>query len=309
MVIGLYDIDLWHGSRAYPNLELMQIYNYLYHRGDKVLLTKPNDEIGRFNKIIYFNDHSKIPKNIEVVGEKKQTIGYAFYHINEPLKEEISSLAPSFLPYDPWTERLSNKSSYEKMKRSSYIRLETNNLGGFKTDASTIFFADNNLFDAAAAINFIEKYKSKYNFCCIHSPQIKTEEMAQQVARYTNIFDKPFICKFDFSSEFFYNYYDSFVFTYKRHDEEPLEEYIERVLKMALWLKSKRKNTWIEDIEKSTPLLKYISNWVRCSPPDLSYQDYYSNNKEAYNEIFRAATPIRLLLKISPLSVTRKTLN
>ena len=40
MIIGLYDIDLWHRGRAVPNLELMQYYAYYHKRNDRVVYIK-----------------------------------------------------------------------------------------------------------------------------------------------------------------------------------------------------------------------------------------------------------------------------
>ena len=36
--IGLYDLDLWHATRAAPCLELMKTYNYFNSKGHKVIL-------------------------------------------------------------------------------------------------------------------------------------------------------------------------------------------------------------------------------------------------------------------------------
>lgn len=40
MVVGLYDIDLLHAASAWPNLELMKVYNYFNQQGDSVILMK-----------------------------------------------------------------------------------------------------------------------------------------------------------------------------------------------------------------------------------------------------------------------------
>lgn len=308
MVVGLYDIDLWHGSKAYPNLELMQIYQHLYDRGDKVLFLKPEEDTGRCNKIFYFNDHTKIPKNLIVTGPKKQIFGYAFYHINEPLKPEISAAAPNFLCYDPWTNKLSNKSHYNKMKSSSYVRLETENFGGYKPEATSIFFADNDLFSVAATKNFLEEHKRKHDFYCIHAPRLKDKETAIEVARYTNLFNCQFVCDFDFETDFFCEYLNDFKFSYRRFENEAINQYTERILKMALWEKNQGKKPWNIELSKDTQLLKYISTWILNAPRDQSFQQYYSSNKSALAEILVAATNIRVLLKVAPSQISKAIL-
>lgn len=58
--LGLYDIDLWHRGKSAPNLELMKLYNYHKKKGDIVLMMRPGEDEGRFNRIIYFKDKPNI---------------------------------------------------------------------------------------------------------------------------------------------------------------------------------------------------------------------------------------------------------
>lgn len=64
MTLGLYDIDLWHGRKSVINLELMKIYNYYKQKGHIVIMMRPDEDEGRFNKIIYFKDNpnTQIPR-------------------------------------------------------------------------------------------------------------------------------------------------------------------------------------------------------------------------------------------------------
>lgn len=309
MTIGLYHIDLWHGNKAYPHLELMQIYNYLYQRNEKVLFLKPGEDIGRCNKVIYFDDNCKIPRDLEVRGEKKQQWGYGFYRINEKLKPEIAAMEPCYFPYDAWTNKLSAKSKYEKLKRSSYVRLETENFGGFKSNATSIFFADNRLFSVAALTDFLDEHKRKHDFCCIHPPRIESQEIAEKVSRYTEIFNCRFTCAFKFSEDFLYEYLSDFDFSFKPFEDEDTDSYTERIVKMALLFKSKNKTNWILEIDKRTPLLKYIDKWIRSAPSNMSYNEYYHGDQLALNEMIKAATNARLFLKMSPQCVTRENLH
>jgi len=59
-VIGLYDIDMWHRGRSGPNLELMKTYNYYNNKGHKVIMMRPEEDEGRYNKIIYFKENPRI---------------------------------------------------------------------------------------------------------------------------------------------------------------------------------------------------------------------------------------------------------
>lgn len=176
--IGLYDIDLWHGNKKVPNLELMKTYNYLYEKGDKVIMMKPTDNTGRFNQIIYFKNSLKlkIPKSLEITGEKKSFYGYGFYGYVPPLNEEVWKTPPSYDPYDAYASKLSSN-NYNMLKRNSLIRFETKDFSDYKPDCSIIYFADNNPLNIEGLNDFLQEHKNK-NFCFLNTLNAKNEDVA-----------------------------------------------------------------------------------------------------------------------------------
>ena len=68
--ICLFDIDFLYSSKFVPNLELMKIFNYYYQEGHVVNLGQKNENLDRYNQIIFvmidLMKTLKILKNIKV---------------------------------------------------------------------------------------------------------------------------------------------------------------------------------------------------------------------------------------------------
>lgn len=82
MSIGLFDLDLWYyRGNKFPNLELMKIYNYYYKKNVPVLMMRPDSERTRFEKIIYFKEHSDdfVPARETLAGDNIVLFGNGFY--------------------------------------------------------------------------------------------------------------------------------------------------------------------------------------------------------------------------------------
>ena len=143
--ICLYDIDFLHGnSYSFPNFELMKVFNYHYQKGNIVILGKKNEDFGRFNQVIFFkqSENLLIPKNLKLYGEKNQIYGYGFYGKFKELKEEYQNIPPNFLIYDIVEDKIKNIKSYNKLKKSSIIRLENNDMSFFFSERNNIYIVD-----------------------------------------------------------------------------------------------------------------------------------------------------------------------
>lgn len=308
--IGLYDIDLWHRGRSYPNLELMKTFNYLQSINENVIFMRPKDNEGRFSKIIYFKDNDKtpIPKTLTVYGDKKDIYGYGFFKTISPLRPEIAITPPSYLPYDAWFNKLKNCKTYDKMKCSSYLRLETKDFTDYKPTKQTIYLADHNFLYLKDAEDFIQEYK-KHQFDFTQTLTATDIQTAERFLRYSTLFNKAIIIDFRFNEEFFFdNYNENILFKNTKQDNETLDNYLARLIKMSLWYKNHKKIFWQLHSETKSELEIYIMAWIK-SPITASYKDFFYNNQQALGLMESASSNIRLLLKQNPQTITRSSLD
>ena len=311
--IGLYDIDLWHRGRSFPNLELMKTLNYFLQNNEQIIMMTPKDDEGRFNKIIYFKDNANImlPSQLEVLGERKDIYGYGFFKEITPLKPEIAITPPSYLPYDPWSNKLRNSSTYDLMKRSSYIRLETNDFTDFKPNMKNIYIADHNFFYLKNAEDFLKEHKNNHNFKFIHRLEVQDEETAIKFIPYSILFDRRIALHFRYSENFFYTYYkDAILFDVPR-PQETEDNYLQKVIKIILWNKCKNNSYQYQNfsfIVKRKELYRKILIWGN-SPIKESYQNFYQGDNAAQRELETIPSEFRLLLKQNPKTITRQSLD
>lgn len=302
--IGLYDIDLWHGVKKYPNLELMKTFNYHYLKGNVVKMIKPKEDIGRFNSVIYFKEHlsTKMPSDLIVSGEKKAIYGRGFYGYLTQLKPEIYAVPPTYNPYDAYADKLSIKSYYDKMKNNSYIRFENKDFTDLKKDSSIIFFADNDLFKLDGIEDFLQENKQK-KFYCFNTPHANDEAAAQRYLRYTNLFINSFIID-EYSKSFFLeNYKDKVVFNLLIKENESVNSYLIRVINIILWYKKNGIKQY-QFLSNKHELIKYLIQWMNTNT-DLSFYKFFIDNEVVQKLIQKSITEIRLLLKTNPKSITQ----
>lgn len=159
MILGLYDLDFWHGHMHFPNLELMKIYNYHIKNNDKVLFIKPGDELGRFNKIIYFKEipSTIVPRSVDLSSNKASHIGYGFYKQFFPIEEKYWDIAPNYLIYAPFSTKIP-KNIYKTLIDGSIVRVENNDFSGFKDNTSAILISDCDFLNLSNAKDFVKEY-------------------------------------------------------------------------------------------------------------------------------------------------------
>lgn len=119
--IGLYDIDLHHGTGFSLSLPLMKAYTKFSKEGHQVIMMKPYEKTGRYNKIFYFKDNPQlpVPKGL-AFGEKSSLHGYGFYK-NATLLPSTAELPPSFEPYDLFSNKIRNKNLYRSIRGNNLI--------------------------------------------------------------------------------------------------------------------------------------------------------------------------------------------
>jgi hypothetical protein len=308
--IGLYDIDLWHRGKAFPNLELMQYYNY-YNKNDYGLMMKPTDPIGRCNRIIYFKDNPNVdlPKTLDVFGPNKEIYGYGFFKSVDPLPPEVAKVPPSYIAYAPYVNKVSNQSEFSRMQRSSYIRIETNNMADMKPNAQFIYIADRNICYLPDSYDFILENKNKGIFFA-HTNFITDLETANKFSRFFPIFKTGIIIDFRYPEDFFFEYYkENVIFGLGKRPDEDTTRYLIRLVKMGLWFKSTGASFRMGyNISLNGEEGKVIE-WLRQNPVKTSYMEFRKDDAAAQKFILNCPSELRLLLKQDPKTITRSNLD
>lgn len=302
-MIGIYDLDLWHGYKPMPNLELMQIYHYYYDMGETVMLLKPQESVLPFSHIFYFKEYEStpIPRKLWLYEDKKSIIGAGFYGKVPNLKPEISCLSPQYDVYDAYCYKFKLPKPYEKLKQSSLIRVESNNLADLTKRTIDIYIADTNFLYTKDALYFL-KNTPHHNFFFFHGLNAKDEQTALNFLKYANIFNREILIDFRFGEEFFLdNVKEKFLFNCDKREDEDELNYLLRITKMALVYKNCGK--YFRSVNLSTkPLAKEITTWARSSRR-VSCYDFYANNERVLHHFDVLDNDIRLLLKANPLKI------
>ena len=299
--IGLYDIELWHRGKAMPNLELMKIYNYHFINNDIPVMMRPGEDEGRFSKIIYFKDNpnTQIPRSLSLAGEKKEIYGYGFFKQFYSLDTLYKNVPPSYYPYDPFTERLSLV-TYNKIKRSSYIRLENKDFSDYSDSKTYITFADHDLFYKENALDFIKEHKN-HRFIATHRIDIKDNETFIKFIPYSSLIDRRFFIQYKFTEDMFKTYYKDriifdFIHPWKNETES---QFLLRIITMINYYKINNMTVTIETLPNEDSFLRDILIWGRANN-QKSFYEFYEGNKKILNKAEVSITDIRLSLKSKP---------
>ena len=288
MNIGLYHLEMWGRGTAVPNLELMKIYNYYYSKNYKVTMVRPNDALGRFDKIFYFKDNPNtvISKSLNLTGSNKKLLGYGFYKKTEILKPEIFNLPPLYYIYDSFLDRLSYKERYESLKKNSYVRVETNDFVDLKPN-TLIYVADYDFCAQEKAEDFLDEYKNRSIFF-FHQPKLSCAALPK-FSKYSQTL-RPRIIDLD-EDVFIEECYDrNIIFPLNIFPKETIENYRLRLMKMGLIYKNKktappRPRFYSSEVDD---FADKIMNWI-VTPEFISFSNFYSNNSQIQNQIFCSA--------------------
>lgn len=306
--IGLYHMDLWHGFKAVPNLELIKIYSYYLEKGDQVAMVRPQDELARFN-YIYFIKDSQEPLGKEASNklniENKKLMGYGFFGKTEILKPEIFNQKLNYTCYDSVSYKLTNKTDYTNMPKHSLIRIETNDFTDYKPDKKNIYISDNDLTKVPQALDFFQEYKN-HSLIPLHTIKVNKDNI-NKFAQYRNLFTNHLYC-IDYNAATFKEYYTDnkidFNLTIKPYETE--DHYIKRLLAIGLMYKNKQLVPARRYALKINGKPKPFHDWVFTKSWD-SFATYYSGDKEIQKYILAAPSEIRLLCKTNPQKIVPST--
>lgn len=303
--IGLYDIDFFHSSRKIPNLELMKIFSYFYNKGDIVVMVNPKESLLRFSMVYFFKETNvPIPKHLDLSGERRQVIGHGFYRKAPVLNDDIKKEKPNYLPYDLNIDKFPNEKSYEKIKKGSLIRLETNDFSDFDKSKKNIYLVDNNIASISSFEDFYKEYGRDYNINFLRSIIVDNEKDFLRFFPYkSNI-----VLNYQFSKELFLKYMNEPVIFAPAPINETNEEYIVRLLKMVLIAKRNgnklklQKRNFNSLILSKYPFLELqnlICDW-NDTEEQISLYEFLNGNDDLIN-LIQDKIEIRLLSKINPL--------
>ena len=288
--IGLYDIDFLHGSKFSLNLELMKVFNYYHKRGHVVNLIKKNENLKRYNKIIFFKEspNLKIPKDLSLTGETKIIYGYGFYNRYIPLDDKFRDIPPDFLVYDIFEDKIKNIKLYKKIKKGSLVRVENEDYSGYNPDSKEIYIVDYDFTRLKNAEEFLQKY-NKHNIRFLHSLNFSDKDTFFKLFPYLYNCGRRLKIDFNFDKSFFEKYCnENLFFTLK--DMTTVQK-IERIVKMGLIAKSKSLSIDIDFSSSKTeikkdPLLimaKTLTQWSQ-SKEKISYHNFIKTSVD-YDEI------------------------
>ena len=174
--IGLYDIDLHHGKAFSISLPLMQAYARLKSEGHQVIMMKPYEKTGRYNQIFYFKDNPKleVPKKLVINQDKGKFCGFGFYGTSG-ISSKTMEFAPSFEPYDLFSNKIKNITLYKSIRNNSIIDWREKNFAGAKGGAAITYVTDRNFLNEEDWEEIFDHYDNNIDF--IHSLKVdKSEE-------------------------------------------------------------------------------------------------------------------------------------
>ena len=163
--IGLYDIDLHHGKAFSISLPLMQAYARLKSEGHQVIMMKPYEKTGRYNQIFYFKDNPRleVPRKLIVDQDKGKFCGFGFYGTSG-ISPETMEFAPSFEPYDLFSNEIRNKELYKSIRANSLIDWREKNFAGARAGAAITYVNDRNFLDEEDWEDLFNHYDNNIDF-------------------------------------------------------------------------------------------------------------------------------------------------
>lgn len=310
MLIGLYDIDLHHKGKSFPNLELMQVYTYYYNKNSRVEMLKPKDDELKYSQIFYFKENPsiQIPTSLSFSEDKKQIIGYGFYNKLPQLKKEIITLSPTLTPYNLYSHKISCPKGFDSYLRSSIVRIETQNFGGYKKDSPHIYITDSNFLYSAGAEEFLRKNLNK-SFLFYHPIITKDKETFLKFQRYNKLFlNRMIVVDFTYDKEFFLdNFTDKIFFKIDKKESELELNYLLRLAKITLIYKNKNLHFPILNNAKQD-FEELIIKWAMSKTQD-SFIEFYKDNNKALSQLNGLDSELRLLLKTNPRKIDIKKID
>lgn len=289
MTIGLYDIDLNHGTTFSISLPLMQAYTKFYKENHQVIMMRPTEKTGRFTKIFYFkeNPNLAVPRHL-VFNEKSSLHGYGFFKESRIL-EDTKKYEPSFFPYEACSSKIKNKTLFNSIKNNSLVEWREKNFGGYYSGRSIIYVNDRDFLQEDDWEDFFTQFNSN-NIYIIHPVIAKDFGAAAQFLKYNTTGTElrvPFTLNKDELE--FYSNYNGVSIEIKDKSESEI---------FLLFFTAKVLNLQIKPTYQYNPPT-FISNLIKwnSNKEQISFMEFLGKD---FNNFDYLKFPYRLLLKQNP---------
>ena len=292
--IGLYDIDFNHGSSFSISLPLMKAYAGLMEQGHQVIMMKPYEKTGRFNKIFYFKDNPKlvVPQGLIIPTDKDtRMLGYGFYKSSGLTVQEIIDTPPSFTPYDLCSSRIKNKTLYKSLKGNSIIDWREKDFTGAHAGAGRTYVLDRDFLDEPDWEEVFDHYDNDITF--FHTIRSNDESKIMKFiekpycggtrVEVPVIFDKDKLLELD--------EYTGITYTAKTEEELFLLIFISKALDIKIKL-----NPYCA----RTEFMKNLVSWN--SVGRISFKDYMTNMGK-WNQLNYLKFQFRIYLQQDPKKI------
>lgn len=215
--IGLFDQDLLTANNKYiPNLEMMKVYSYHLNKGDMIKLIDKQDNLNRFNHIWYFKNNKNSRFNKDILQYKNLTIyGQGIYSKFKPLPEQYQDSVPNFSVYN----KINKSRLLTKVEKNGIIRLENQDLSGFKKDKSYVYIVDiNPLY--VGGYELCKELKSQYNLIFLQKTIAEDIDTFMKWFSLTTANENSIIINFNYSTDLFLEYFkERVVFPLPSYDD------------------------------------------------------------------------------------------
>lgn len=293
--IGLYDIDFNHGQQFSISLPLMKAYRVFINEGHQVIMMKPYEKTGRYNKVIYFKDSPKliVPAKLNINPEKAKMVGYGFYGNSGITNQKIIDAIPDFTPYDLVSSRIKNKTRYQSVKINSLIDWREKDFTGARGGASITYVNDRDFLQEEDWKELYQHYDNNIEFVHPVRPQNyeDAEEFLNTFVTTNTLIHLPFTLNTEQIKEF--SEHKGVAFNIDSVKTEQLFFFVFAAKIMGI------EKISLYPYSSNDPFRNNLIKWALGGV--VSYKDFL---KEAYKDTDYYKLSYRILLKQNPKTIT-----
>lgn len=270
----------------------MKAYTKFYDQGHQVIMMKPYEKTGRYNKVFYFKDNPDlvVPKGI-AFGEKSSLHGYGFFK-EARISEETAASPPSFEPYQFNSSRIKNTSLFKSIMNNDIIDWREKDFTGTHKGKTYTYVNDRDFLKE-------EDWKDLFTHCdnnieFIHLLKTNNYKQAKEFLKlytgnYSNI-----ILPISFKKEEIESLlgYSNLTFS----SEIDTDELIKFIFMVKTFSNEKIKIVYSP---AATPIVKNLIKWAAAG--QVSFKDFLGKD---FNDNDYLIFKNRLLLKQDPKKMT-----
>jgi len=164
-------------------------------------------------------------------------------------------------------------------------------------------FIDHNFFYQENAYDCLLEFKN-HTYFFAYPLIIKDSETFYKFERFMNIINNHYLIDFRFNEDFFFDNIQNnkVIYNLKKREDETLENYKQRIIKMGLFYKAKGKVLYSHIYDEYDEIISLIFKWIRTNTNE-SFEKYNGAIPE------NISSKIRLLLKQDPKKINNSHLD